>query len=122
MERSLNFGQAVEAMRNGRMVARDNATWAAFHNRFVFMQVPSVINKEIVPKMTFMTNSVEYVTPNYNYIRPADGSGFSKYVAPQGSLALVWKNYFKKPQGLSFNFPVIIYVDATTGEMLGGAD
>ena len=59
MERSLNFGQAVEAMRNGRMVARDNATWAAFHNRFVFMQVPSVINKEIVPKMQSLPQSVK---------------------------------------------------------------
>ncbi|MEI7902754.1 MAG: hypothetical protein WCK89_21105 [bacterium] len=78
--------------------------------------------KDIVPKMTFMTNSVEYVTPNYNYIRPADDSGFSNYVAPQGSIALVWKNYFKKPPGLSFQFPVVIYVDAATGEMLGGAD
>lgn len=78
--------------------------------------------KDIVPKMAFITNCVEYATPNYNYIRPADDSGFSKYVAPQDSIALVWKNYFKKPQGLSFNFPVIIYVDAATGEMLGGSD
>ena len=78
--------------------------------------------KDIVSQMVFMTNSVEYVTPNYNYIRPADDSGFSKYVPPPDSLSLVWKNYFKKPQGVSFQVPVIIYVDAATGEMLGGSD
>jgi hypothetical protein len=79
--------------------------------------------KEIVPKMTFMTNSLEYMTPNYNYIRPADETGFSKYIPPKDSIALVWKNYFKRPSGLSFSsFPVIIDVDAATGEMLGGSD
>ena len=79
--------------------------------------------KEIIPKMTFMTNSLEYVTPNYNYIRPADETGFSKYIPPKDSIALVWKNYFKRPSGLSFSsFPVIIDVDAATGEMLGGSD
>ena len=59
MERGLNFGQAVEAMRNGRMVARDNATWAAFRKCFVFMQVPSIINKQIVPKMQSLPPSVK---------------------------------------------------------------
>ena len=78
--------------------------------------------KELVPKMTFNTNRVEYVTPNYNYIRPADDSGFSNYVAGKDELALVWSNYFDKPRGLAHSIPVVIYVDASTGEMLGGAD
>jgi hypothetical protein len=79
--------------------------------------------KPLVPKMTFMTNSLEYVTPNYNYIRPADETGFSKHVPQKDSIALAWRNYFKRPAGVSFgSFPVIIDVDAATGEMLGGSD
>jgi hypothetical protein len=79
--------------------------------------------KNIVPKMTFMTNNLEYVTPNYNYIRPADETGFSEYIPPKDSISLAWRNYFKRPTGLSFSsFPVIIDVDAATGEMLGGSD
>jgi hypothetical protein len=79
--------------------------------------------KEIVPKLMFMTNSLEYVTPNYNYIRPDDETGFSKYIPPKDSIALAWRNYFKRPAGVGFSsFPVIIDVDAVTGEMLGGSD
>ncbi len=78
--------------------------------------------KDLVPQLTYATNVLEYSSPNYNYIRPSDDSGFSSYVPQKDELSLIWKNYFDKPHGLGFQVPVIIYVDAATGEMLGGAD
>jgi len=77
--------------------------------------------KELVPNLTFSTNYLEYVSPNYNYIRPADDTGFSDYKPAKDEVALAWNNTFQKPEGTGFPW-VTIYVDAATGEMLGGAD
>jgi hypothetical protein len=49
----MNFGQAVEALKSGKMVKRTG--W----DSFVFMQVPSAIGKEIIPKMTSLPQSVK---------------------------------------------------------------
>ncbi len=77
--------------------------------------------KELTPKLTFHSNRLEYISPNYNYIRPADDSGFSDYEPKWDEVALVWNNAFQKPEGTGFPW-VSIYVDAATGEMLGGCD
>jgi len=77
--------------------------------------------KELTPKLTFHSNRLEYISPNYNYIRPADDSGFSDYEPKRDEVALVWNNAFQKPEGTGFPW-VSIYVDAATGEMLGGCD
>lgn len=50
---NLNFGQAIEALKQGKVVSRQGI------NGFVFMQVPSTINKEIVPKMQSLPQSVK---------------------------------------------------------------
>jgi hypothetical protein len=78
--------------------------------------------RDMICELTYTTNRLEYVSPNYNYIRPAPGTeGFSYQVSQKPELNLVYKCYFAKPdpdkQGI---LPVIIYVDAATGEMLGG--
>lgn len=77
--------------------------------------------KDLVPKLTFHSNRLEYIHPNYNYVRPRDDSGFSEYTPKWDEVVLVWNNAFKKPDGTGFPW-VNIYVDAATGEMLGGSD
>jgi hypothetical protein len=77
--------------------------------------------KDIIPRLTFHGNRLEYIHPNYNYIRPEDGTGFSGHQPKHAEVALAWANTFKKPDGEGFPW-VVIYVDAATGEMLGGAD
>jgi hypothetical protein len=49
------FSQAIEALRSGKMVKR------GVHNKntFIFMQVPSEISKDIVPRMTSLPPSVK---------------------------------------------------------------
>ena len=56
MVENQNFGQAIEALKQGKRVARQG--WNG-KGLFVFMQVPSVINKEIVPKMQSLPQSVK---------------------------------------------------------------
>lgn len=51
----MNFGQAIEALKEGKRVAR--TLW--YGCGFVFMQVPSEIKKEIVPKMQSLPQSVK---------------------------------------------------------------
>lgn len=56
MNEVLNFGQALEAVKEGHRIARQG--WNG-KGMFVFMQVPAVINKEIVPKMQSLPQSVK---------------------------------------------------------------
>ena len=53
---SMNFGQAIEALKEGKRVQRTG--WNG-KGLFVFMQVPSTINREIVPKMQSLPQSVK---------------------------------------------------------------
>ena len=68
MEELLTFGEAIEALRAGKKVARKG--WNG-KGMFVFKQVPSPISKDIVPKMTSLPQSVkdEFIRrdqgPNY---------------------------------------------------------
>jgi len=50
-----SFGSAISALKEGYIVTREN--WDK--GKFVFMQVPSTINKEIVPKMQSLPESVK---------------------------------------------------------------
>jgi hypothetical protein len=52
----MNFGQAIEALKEGKKVQRTG--WNG-KGLFVFMQVPSIINREIVPKMQSLPQSVK---------------------------------------------------------------
>ena len=52
----MNFGQAVEALKQGKRVQRTGWNEKVL---FVFMQVPSTINREIVPKMQSLPQSVK---------------------------------------------------------------
>ena len=52
----MNFGQAIEALKEGKKVQRTG--WNG-KGLFVFMQVPSTINREIVPKMQSLPQSVK---------------------------------------------------------------
>jgi hypothetical protein len=53
---NLTFGQAVEALKQGKRIARQG--WNG-KGMFVFMQVPSEIAKDIVPKMQSLPQSVK---------------------------------------------------------------
>lgn len=82
-----------------------------------------ILEKGDVPEIKCYTNRLEYVIPNYNYIRPAPGKGgLSDYVAKKGEIALAWVNYLGTPAGSKYDIGAVIYVDAATGEMLGGSD
>ena len=52
----ITFGEALEALNKGKMVTRE--LWKQ-SGEFVFMQVPSTIQKEIVPKMQSLPESVK---------------------------------------------------------------
>ena len=82
-----------------------------------------ILEKGDVPEIKCYTNRLEYVIPNYNYIRPAPGKGgLSDYVPKKREIALAWANYLGSPEGTKYNISAVIYVDAATGEMLGGSD
>lgn len=51
-----SFGSAIKALKEGKMVCRQG--WNG-KGLFVFMQVPATINKEIVPKMQSLPQSVK---------------------------------------------------------------
>ena len=52
----MNFGQAIEALKEGKMVRRTG--WNG-KGLFVFMQVPSQIGIDVVPKMQSLPQSVK---------------------------------------------------------------
>jgi len=52
----MNFGQAIEALKQGKRVQRTG--WNG-EGLFVFMQVPSTIQREIVPKMQSLPQLVK---------------------------------------------------------------
>lgn len=52
----VTFAEALEALKKGQMVTRK--LWEN-SGEFVFMQVSSTIQKDIVPKMTSLPNSVK---------------------------------------------------------------
>lgn len=54
--KNLTFGQAIEALKEGKRVSREG--WNG-KGLFVFMQVPSEIGKDIVPKMQSLPQSVK---------------------------------------------------------------
>ena len=56
MERNKTFGDAIEALKNGKRVQREG--WNG-KGLFVFMQVPSQIGKDIVPKMQSLPQTVK---------------------------------------------------------------
>ena len=56
MEENKNFGDAIVALKQGKRVCRQG--WNG-KGLFVFMQVPSEIKKEIVPKMQSLPQTVK---------------------------------------------------------------
>ena len=50
-----NFGAAIEALKQGRMISR--LAWEG--KAFVFRQVPSVVPAAIIPRMTSLPHSVK---------------------------------------------------------------
>ena len=53
---NLSFGEAIGALKDGKRVSR--VGWNG-KNLFIFQQVPSEINEEIVPKMQSLPQSVK---------------------------------------------------------------
>jgi len=83
----------------------------------------TVLNRKDTVKIVVLGSRLEYVIPNYNYIRPADGmGGLSNYVPKKDDIALAWNCQLGTPQGAKHKVKLRIYVDAATGEMLGGTD
>ena len=93
----LDFGEAIEALKEGKKVARSG--WNG-NGLFVFKQVPSPIDAAIVPKMTSLPQSVkdEFVKrgqgPNYcnqmAIVKP-DGSVDSWVASSADTFAEDWE-------------------------------
>ena len=56
MIQNQNFGQAIEALKQGKRVARQG--WNG-KGMFVFQQIPAEINEEIIPKMQSLPQTVK---------------------------------------------------------------
>lgn len=56
MTQNQNFGQAIEALKQGKRVARQG--WNG-KGMFIFMQIPSEIKKEVIPNMQSLPQSVK---------------------------------------------------------------
>lgn len=83
----------------------------------------TVLNRKDKVKIVVLRSRLEYVIPNYNYIRPADGmGGLSDYVPRKDDISLAWNCQIGTPQGSKHKVALNIYLDAATGEMLGGSD
>jgi hypothetical protein len=81
--------------------------------------------REIASRMVYSnTNWLEYVKPNYNYIHPDSdyGIGISGYVPKRDELRLVYSVPFQSTDKDDDPCTALIYVDAVTGEMIGGLD
>lgn len=61
MTKNQTFGQAVEAIKQGKMVSREG--WNS-KGLFVFMGVPSEVPVEIIPKMTSLPAAVKKIVTN----------------------------------------------------------
>lgn len=55
MNTNIKFGQALEALKEGKRITREE--WGT--GVFVFMQIPSTIPEEIIPKMQSLPQSVK---------------------------------------------------------------
>lgn len=56
MIKNQTFGQAIEALKQGKIISREG--WNG-KGMFVFMQVPSEVPIEIIPKMTSLPQKVK---------------------------------------------------------------
>jgi Protein of unknown function (DUF2829) len=55
-KQTMNFGKAIESLKEGKKVAREG--WNG-KGLFVFMQIPSEIPEEVIPKMQSLPQSVK---------------------------------------------------------------
>lgn len=53
----LNFGQAVDALKEGKCLSR--SIWRGTDKLFIFKQIPAEISKDIVPKMQSLPDSAK---------------------------------------------------------------
>lgn len=61
----MEFKHALDALKKGEMITRDS-----WYDSFVFMQIPSIIDKEIIPRMQALPQSVkdEFIKRNIDFI------------------------------------------------------
>jgi len=50
----MNFRLAIEALKDGKMVSRQQ-----WDRKFIFVQVPATISKDVIPKMTSLPEAVK---------------------------------------------------------------
>ncbi len=88
MEKFVNFGEAVEALKVGKRVARDG--WNG-KGMFIFMQVQSDISLSIVPNMQSLPQTVkdEFIRRHQKSVSEGDGSEFD-HIHYRNQLAMVY--------------------------------
>ena len=69
----------------------------------------------------FITNRLEFIMPNEIFVKPGGGSFLDYWREPR----LIWCNYYREPPEVpgwrSSNLLILVYIDAVTGEVCGGA-
>jgi len=91
IETALTFGQAVEALKEGKMIAR--AGWNG-KGMFVFQRPADVLSSEILPNVKSLPQKVkDYFAENKNPTGEAYGITFTAYLcmkAADGSIVNGW--------------------------------
>jgi hypothetical protein len=75
-----------------------------------------------VPDLVFVTNALEVVRPNYFFTEKYDQTGKWLKNPPRWSWTAEYTKAFSTKFFTFSKTPVWIYVDAETGDMLGGAE
>lgn len=80
--------------------------------------------KDVATRMISGTNWVQYILPDYNYIRhdPQYGPGISGFITKGDDWHLAYFTEFGSTDKDDNPSGAVIYLDAETGEMLGGWD
>lgn len=84
MSKLVKFGEAVEALKQGKRIAREG--WNG-KGMFIFMQVPAKIGWEIIPKMQSLPESVKKEFDKRFDNTPIDGDLDIKY---KNQIAMVY--------------------------------
>ena len=69
----------------------------------------------------FITNRLEFISPNDNFVKPGGETWDGNCRREE---RLIWCNYYREPPEVPgwrrSEFPMLVYIDAVTGEVCGG--
>ena len=112
-----NFGTTLFQIQN----PPTNAVLTAAQGRANADAVLARIGQWPATGAEFITNRLELIPPNDNFVKPGGETWDSKCWREN---RLIWCNYYRKPPEVPgwrrSEFPMLVYIDAVTGEVCGG--